>query len=109
MEELGKADDDFLIHKINCYEILGADKIKELATAFWDRVWNDKEEDHAFFRKQYEGKDKQQGITEQYEFLVQVLGGPNIYTEKRKHDKYHGRPALHDRFEEGHGRGKIEV
>ena len=88
-------DDGFLIDRINVYERLGHDKFVELSTAFYNRVYDDAVAPE--FRKQFDGRDKAQAIKNQYEFFIQRMGGPQLYTQNRASDKYGGHPALRAR------------
>jgi len=77
----------FSIDDVNLYEQLGHDKLVALSTAFYNKVYADTEPS---FRGQFP-KDKAGAIQNQYEFFIQRLGGPELYSERKGH------PALRDR------------
>ena len=54
------------------WEQLGKEKFVELSTAFYTRVYEDKE--HPFFRAQFDGRPKAAAIQNQYEFFIQRMG-----------------------------------
>jgi len=77
----------FSIDDVNLYEVLGRDKIVELSTCFYNKVYADTEPS---FRGQFP-KDKDGAIQNQYEFLIQRFHGPELYSDRKGH------PALRDR------------
>lgn len=65
--------DEFKIDQINVYESLGKEKIIQLSTAFYNRVYADDDEEHFnTFRVSFQGIPKEQAIQNQYEFFIQV-------------------------------------
>ena len=80
---------------MGCFSELGQEKFIELSTAFYKRVYSDVE--HPEFRKQFDSRPIAAAIKNQYEFLIQRLGGPEIYSQNRASDKYGGHPALRAR------------
>lgn len=85
----------YAIDRMNVYEEIGHDKFVELSTAFYRRVYGDEED--VFFREQFNGRPMEQAIKNQYEFFIQRMGGPPLYTQNRATDKYGGHPALRAR------------
>jgi len=77
----------FSIDDVNLYEQLGHDKFVELSTCFYDKVYADTEPS---FRGMFP-KDKDSAIRNQYEFFIQRMHGPELYSERKGH------PALRDR------------
>lgn len=77
----------FSIDDVNLYELLGHDQLVALSTCFYDKVYADTE---PAFRGQFP-KDKAGAIQNQYEFLIQRLHGPELYSQRKGH------PALRDR------------
>ncbi len=77
----------FKIDEANLYEALGPEKIVELSRCFYGKVYADANEDFlAMFPP-----DMEMAIQNQYEFFIQRLGGPPLYSERKGH------PALRDR------------
>ena len=77
----------FLIDQIDIYGKLGRDKFIELSTCFYDKVYEDTEPS---FRGMFP-LDKASAIQNQYEFFIQRMGGPDLYSQRKGH------PALRDR------------
>eukprot|EP01095_Lingulamoeba_sp_RSL-Kostka_P012849 TRINITY_DN5178_c0_g1_i2.p1 TRINITY_DN5178_c0_g1~~TRINITY_DN5178_c0_g1_i2.p1 ORF type:complete len:150 (+),score=46.30 TRINITY_DN5178_c0_g1_i2:142-591(+) len=90
------SDDPWLIDEKNYYEVLGQEKIIELSTAFYNRVYDDDDEEfYSNFREFFNKSPKEQSIQNQYEFFIQRFGGPPLYSKRKGH------PALrmrHRRF-----------
>ena len=61
---------------------LGNGAIMRLATAFYTRVFCDEQ---AWFREIFDGVDKDDAIRNQYEWLVQRLGGPALFSQRKGH------------------------
>lgn len=77
----------FRIDQQNHFEQLGLDKLIELSTAFYTRVYADPDPQwRAMFPD-----DMQSAIQNQYEFFCQRLGGPQLYSDRKGH------PALRAR------------
>jgi truncated hemoglobin YjbI len=79
----------FSIDDVNLYQILGHDKLVELSTCFYDKVYADTE---PAFRGQFP-KDKAGAIQNQYEFLIQRFHGPELYSNRKGHPALRGRHA----------------
>lgn len=70
----------------------GPDGMKTLSTHFYDRVFADKA--HPWFLGIFATSTKQEAIDNQYRFLVQTFGGPELYKEKKgKYSRLVGRHA----------------
>lgn len=82
----------YLIDKINIYEILGYEKFVELSTCFYKKVYADKEPS---FRSMFPD-DIDMAIQNQYEFFIQRMHGPPLYSKRKGH------PALRARHAEFH-------
>lgn len=79
----------FRIDETSLYDELGAAKIVELSTAFYTRVYADPD-------PQWRGlfpDDMQSAIQNQYEFFIQRLGGPPLYTQRKGHPALRARHA----------------
>lgn len=87
--------DGYLIDKMNVYEAIGRDKFIELSTAFYNRVYSDDED--KFFREQFANRPIEGAIQNQYEFFIQRMGGPQLYSERKRGDRWGGHPALRAR------------
>lgn len=60
------------------YERIGKeDGFKELSTLFYDRVFDDS--DNEWFMNIFSSSTKKEAIENQYPFLVQTFGGPDLY------------------------------
>lgn len=98
------------------YAVLGHDKFVELSRAFYSRVYGDDERPE--FRRQFDGRPMEHAVQNQvsagqrgrvalaqgctcnvqkYEFFIQRMGGPNLYTQRKTNDRWHGHPALRAR------------
>ena len=80
---------DFSIDKFNVYEELGHDKFVELSTCFYKKVYADKEPS---FRGMFPA-DMDSAIQNQYEFFIQRMHGPPLYSERKGHPALRGRHA----------------
>uniref|UniRef100_J3MFF5 Uncharacterized protein n=2 Tax=Oryza brachyantha TaxID=4533 RepID=J3MFF5_ORYBR len=78
------AGDAFAIDDGNVFEALGAttQPFVDLSTNFYTRVYEDEEE---WFRQIFAGSKKEDAIRNQYEFLVQRMGGPQLFSQRRGH------------------------
>ncbi|RDX58437.1 Two-on-two hemoglobin-3 [Mucuna pruriens] len=74
--------DAFAIDDADLFHNLGLQTFVNLSTNFYNRVYNDEEE---WFRSIFAKSEKQNAIQNQYEFLVQRLGGPPLYSHRRGH------------------------
>ena len=88
---------DFSIDKVNLYEQLGHDKFVELSTCFYKKVYADREPS---FRGMFP-KDMDMAIQNQYEFFIQRMHGPMLYSERKGHQALRGRHA-HFHIEKQH-------
>lgn len=71
------------------YDELGAAKLVELSTAFYTRVYADPDPAwRALFPD-----DMASAIQNQYEFFIQRLGGPPLYTQRKGHPALRARHA----------------
>lgn len=59
------------------YERIGEDGFIELSNKFYERVFEDKKEQ--WFLNIFASSTKQEAIENQYRFLVQIFGGPDLY------------------------------
>ncbi|KAK3134012.1 hypothetical protein QOZ80_6AG0543930 [Eleusine coracana subsp. coracana] len=77
-------DDAFAIDDGNLFEALGGttQPFVDLSTNFYTRVYEDEEE---WFREIFAGSNKEDAIQNQYEFLVQRMGGPPLFSQRRGH------------------------
>ena len=75
------------------YERVGGQAgLRELSTLFYDKVFDDKEAD--WFVNIFSSSTRAEAIENQYLFLVQTLGGPALYREKKgKYTRLVGRHA----------------
>lgn len=89
----------FSIDDVNLYQALGRDTLVALSTRFYDLVYADRE---PAFRGLFP-KDKAGAIQNQYEFLIQRLGGPELYSDRKGHPALRAR---HERF--AIGRPQVE-
>ncbi|KAL6296424.1 hypothetical protein ACE6H2_004566 [Prunus campanulata] len=74
--------DAFAIDESNLFEKLGLQAFINLSTNFYNRVYNDEQE---WFRSIFASSKKEDAIQNQYEFFVQRMGGPNLYSQRRGH------------------------
>jgi len=81
----------FAVNKVNLYERLGRDVFVRLSTNFYNRVYADDDE---WFHSIFASKPKEAAIQNQYEFFIQRLGGPPLYSRRK------GSPALMGRHME---------
>ncbi len=79
----------FSIDDVNLYEQLGRDTLVALSTRFYDLVYADTE---PAFRGMFP-KDKAGAIRNQYEFLIQRLHGPELYSQRKGHPALRARHA----------------
>ncbi len=81
----------YSVDKVNLYEQLGHDKFVELSTCFYGKVYADTE---PAFRGMFP-KDKDGAIQNQFEFLIQRMHGPELYSQRKGHPALRAR---HERF-----------
>ncbi|KAJ1396380.1 hemoglobin [Sesbania bispinosa] len=72
----------FTIDDTNLFQKLGLQTFVNLSTNFYNRVYDDEEE---WFRSIFSKSEKENAIQNQYEFLVQRMGGPSLYSQRRGH------------------------
>ncbi|KAL2543843.1 Two-on-two hemoglobin-3 [Forsythia ovata] len=75
-------NDAFAIDETNLYQKLGLQTFINLSTNFYNRVYDDEEE---WFRSIFANSKKEDAIQNQYEFFVQRMGGPPLYSQRRGH------------------------
>ncbi|CAN6442223.1 unnamed protein product [Victoria cruziana] len=81
--------DAFAIDETNLFETLGGiQPFIDLSTNFYSRVYEDDEE---WFRSIFANSVKEDAIRNQYEFFVQRMGGPPLYSERKGHPALIGR------------------
>eukprot|EP01012_Entosiphon_sulcatum_P010965 TRINITY_DN16566_c0_g1_i1.p1 TRINITY_DN16566_c0_g1~~TRINITY_DN16566_c0_g1_i1.p1 ORF type:complete len:158 (+),score=32.66 TRINITY_DN16566_c0_g1_i1:70-543(+) len=78
----------FGLDKVNLYERLGHDAFVKLSTQFYNRVFEDEE---MWFRDIFKDVVKEDAIRNQYEFFIQRMGGPPLFSERRGHPALIGR------------------
>lgn len=79
----------FSIDDVNIFEQLGREKFVELSTCFYKKVYADTEPS---FRGMFP-KDMDMAIQNQYEFFIQRMGGPPLYSDRKGHPALRGRHA----------------
>ncbi|KAH7574215.1 hypothetical protein JRO89_XS03G0266400 [Xanthoceras sorbifolium] len=72
--------DAFAIDSTNLYQKLGLQTFINLSTDFYTRVYEDEEE---WFRSIFANSKKEEAIQNQYEFFVQRMGGPPLYSQRK--------------------------
>ncbi|CAM9287909.1 unnamed protein product [Discosporangium mesarthrocarpum] len=83
-------EESVALDKVNLFERLGTGTITSISEAFYDSVFSDEE----WFRSIFSASTKQEAIRNQVDFLVERLGGPKVYTERKgKHHRLIGRHA----------------
>eukprot|EP00262_Sarcandra_glabra_P006894 TRINITY_DN19461_c0_g1_i1.p1 TRINITY_DN19461_c0_g1~~TRINITY_DN19461_c0_g1_i1.p1 ORF type:complete len:170 (-),score=21.87 TRINITY_DN19461_c0_g1_i1:144-653(-) len=82
------ANDAFAIDSINLFQTLGLQTFVDLSTNFYNRVYEDEEE---WFRSIFANSRKEDAIQNQYEFFVQRMGGPPLYSQRKGHPALIGR------------------
>ncbi|CAH2077168.1 unnamed protein product [Thlaspi arvense] len=92
--------DAFAIDDSNLFEKLGLQSFINLSTNFYTRVYDDEEE---WFRSIFSDSKKEDAIQNQYEFFVQRMGGPPLYSQRKGHPALIGRhrpfPVTHEAAE----------
>jgi truncated hemoglobin YjbI len=74
------------------YERIGDDGFKQLSQTFYDKVFLDKESQ--WFLNIFSSSTKSEAVENQYLFLVQSFGGPDVYRQKKgKYTRLVGRHA----------------
>ncbi|XP_077233427.1 hemoglobin 3 [Tasmannia lanceolata] len=94
------SNDAFAIDTTNLYQSLGLQTFINLSTNFYNRVYDDQEE---WFRSIFANSVKEDAIQNQYEFFVQRMGGPPLYSQRKGHPALIGRhrpfPVTHQAAE----------
>ncbi|KAG6391267.1 hypothetical protein SASPL_149020 [Salvia splendens] len=76
------------------------DAFINLSTNFYNRVYDDEEE---WFRSIFANSKKEDAIQNQYEFFIQRMGGPPLFSQRRGHPALIGRhrpfPVTHQAAE----------
>ncbi len=70
------------------FERVGEAAFVKLSIAFYDRVYADED---AHFRLLFASRKKEDAIRNQYEFFIQRLGGPQLYSQRKGHPALIGR------------------
>lgn len=79
----------FRIDQQNLFEQIGLEKLIELSTAFYTRVYADPD---PLWRAMFPD-DMDSAIQNQYEFFCQRLGGPQLYSVRKGHPALRARHA----------------
>jgi len=79
----------FSIDDVNLFQELGREKFVELSTCFYQKVYADREPS---FRGMFP-KDMDGAIQNQYEFFIQRMGGPPLYSDRKGHPALRARHA----------------
>jgi truncated hemoglobin YjbI len=85
-----KQEDAFAIDEVNLYQRLGRDPFVKLSTNFYNRVYEDEQQ---WFRSIFANSRKEEAIQNQYEFFIQRMGGPPLYSKRKGHPALIGRHA----------------
>nr|XP_007161323.1 hypothetical protein PHAVU_001G060000g [Phaseolus vulgaris]ESW33317.1 hypothetical protein PHAVU_001G060000g [Phaseolus vulgaris] len=73
-------EEAFAIDTTNLFHKLGLQTFINLSTNFYNRVYGDEEE---WFRSIFADSEKENAIQNQYEFFVQRMGGPPLFSQRR--------------------------
>jgi len=79
----------YSIDKVNVYELLGYETFVKLSTCFYKKVYADKE---SSFRDMFPD-DMDSAIQNQYEFFIQRMHGPQLFSERKGHPALRARHA----------------
>jgi truncated hemoglobin YjbI len=74
------------------YSLLGDNAICQISTAFYTRVFNDEK----WFRDIFATSTQAEATRNQVEFLIEKLGGPPVYTERKGRHRLIGRHSPYD-------------
>ncbi|OAY54303.1 two-on-two hemoglobin-3 [Manihot esculenta] len=80
--------DAFAIDNTSLFQKLGLQTFINLSTNFYNRVYDDEEE---WFKSIFANSKKEEAIQNQYEFFVQRMGGPPLYSQRKGHPALIGR------------------
>ncbi len=72
----------FQIDRVNLYERLGERPFVALVATFYERVYADPD---AWFRRIFAGRPREAAVQNLQEWLIQRVGGPKLYTERKGH------------------------
>lgn len=75
-------EDAFAIDGTNLYLKLGHQTFVDLSTEFYSRVYAD---DQQWFQSIFANSRKEDAIQNQYEFFIQRMGGPPLYSQRKGH------------------------
>mmetsp|Transcript_22405 Transcript_22405/g.43953 ORF Transcript_22405/g.43953 Transcript_22405/m.43953 type:complete len:189 (-) Transcript_22405:239-805(-) len=81
--------DAFIIDEVNLFERLGLNTFVALSTNFYNAVYDDN--DAPWFKDIFATSDKEEAIINQYSFLVQRMGGPPLFSQRKGHPALIGR------------------
>ncbi|GLJ18058.1 hypothetical protein SUGI_0318590 [Cryptomeria japonica] len=81
-------EDAFAIDDTNLYQKLGHQTFVDLSTNFYNRVYAD---DQEWFRSIFANSNKEDAIQNQYEFFIQRMGGPPLFSQRKGHPALIGR------------------
>lgn len=73
-------EDAFKLDEVNLFDRLGKPTFVALSTNFYTRVYDDSEK---WFTDIFAGSKKEDAIQNQYEFFIQRMGGPPLYSERK--------------------------
>ncbi|KAF6169592.1 hypothetical protein GIB67_003960 [Kingdonia uniflora] len=94
-------NDAFSIDTTNLYNKLGTQSFINLSTNFYNRVYGDDKEE--WFRSIFANSNKEEAIQNQYEFFIQRMGGPPLFSQRKGHPALIGRhrpyPVTHQAAE----------
>jgi len=78
-----------LIHKLDC------ETVREISVNFYDRVYDDdtRMSDGLILREAFSSICKSDAIRHQQDYLIEIIGGPKLYSEKRERKGLIGRHA----------------
>lgn len=81
-------EDAFAIDETDLYSMLGHETFVKLSTEFYNRVYADDDES---FRSIFSNSNKEDAIKNQYEFFIQRMKGPPLYSQRKGHPALIGR------------------
>lgn len=88
-----RLEEAFKIDEVNLFERLGMDGFVQLSTNFYNRVYSEEEK---WFRDIFASSTKEEAIRNQFEFFVQRMGGPPLYSQRKGHPALIGRHGPYD-------------
>uniref|UniRef100_A0A7S3LSX9 Globin n=1 Tax=Aplanochytrium stocchinoi TaxID=215587 RepID=A0A7S3LSX9_9STRA len=98
------SEEAFALDKLepSLYERLKHDTFVKLSTEFYNRVYSDT--GSPWFLEIFARHDKQMAIQNQYEFFIQRMGGPPLYSQRKGHPALIGRHIQFNIVEEAAAR-----